>query len=479
MRMSIPPNSQGVFNLPPNSNSYPASIGFGYDFHAGAMMPLSSQWNIGLALALTRGDVRYSTTEPTLFNVGGNPTPGTFTHTLDLRWTLLSPTLLFGWTPTKRFTVDVLGSADFPTGISGKAVETISDPDGVTYINGDTSRVRIDGSESSRAAFSLAVRFLFPYDVSGSVSVIPYVGIREQLTSFSANTILRPTSLFIGVDVAWLLLEQDKLSVSEIDTLANTPTDAAVIPASSDTLSHQPPFLATAIEVSLQTSGGTATSSVRILTKRKLILKSNHELPQDVSAIGDKGFDPIRIIVDTVIDADPPQVVVRSRSIADAGLDIGTITGSVKDQIVWHETWHRKTDTTLKWDLTSLPGEVLMSDTLDLVLQSAATDLVGGNAQSLPTTVVLHRERIDAPLHADSIAYLAATFTESAFEADSLSFSGKGLVNALRPFSDKFKMVTITGPQHLINIVMESIPFQKPGIVIDQTAAVTINSNLE
>lgn len=479
VRMSIPPNSQGVFNLPPNSNSYPASIGFVYDFHAGAIMPLSSRWNIGLSLALTQGAVRYSTTEPTLFNVGGEPTPGTFTHTLDFRWTLLSPALSFGWRPTKRFKVDIVGSADVPTTISGRGIETISDPDGVTYVSGDTSRVSIDERESAKVGFSLAARFLFPYDVSSSVSVIPYIGIREQLTSFSANTILRPTSLFIGVDVAWLLFEQDKPSVSVIDTLATPPADVAVTPASSDTLRNQPPFLATAIDVSLQTSGGTATSSVRILTKRKLILKSNHEPPLDVGAIGDKSIDPIRIITDTVIDADPPQVVVHSRTIADAGLDIGTITGSVADKIVWHQSWQRKTDTTLRWDLTNLPGEVLMSDTLELVLQSAVTDFVGGNAQSLPTTVVLNRERIDAPFHADSIAYLAATFTESAFEADSLSFSGKGLVNALRPFSDKLKMVTITGPQNLINIVMESVPLHKPNIVIERTAVVTINSRLE
>lgn len=484
VRLSVPPNSSGVFDLPTNSISYPASIDLGYDFHAGASVPLSALWNIGLSIAFFRSSVGFTTTEPTLFNIGGEPTPGTFTHTLDFNWTLISPALSFGWTPTRKFAVDVTGSVDFPTTINGTAVESISDPDGVTYTNGDTSRVRISGTEPTNVALSVSAKFHFPFDFSQSVSVMPYIGIRQQLTSFSANTTLLPTTLSIGIDVAWLLSDESNLPVSVIDTLH---VDSLHVPSSdtsghnktTDTLIKHPPYLATSIEVSLQTSRGAPSSSIKILTKRKLILKSRDVAPQDSRAMGDKGVDPVRVIADTVVDADPPLVLVRSRSIADAGIDTGAIIGLVANQIVWHETWLKNTDTTLKWELTNLPAEVLMSDTLELVLQSAATDLAGGSAQSIPRSVVLYRERIDAPVQADSLAYLDATFTETAFEADSLSFSGKGLLNALRPFAGKLRMITISGPLHLINAVMKTLPLPKPRIIIQQATAVTIHSKLE
>ncbi|MBI2793155.1 MAG: hypothetical protein HYX66_00715 [Ignavibacteria bacterium] len=484
VRLSVPTNSSGVFALPTNSNSYPASIGFSYDFHAGSSIQLSSLWNVGLSIAYIKSTVNLTTTEPTLFNVGGEPTPGSFTHTLDFNWAFVSPALSLGWTPTKRFAVDVVGSVDFPTTAYGTAVESISDPDGVTYTNGDTSRVRISATEPAKAAVSIAARFQFPFDVSSSVSIIPFIGVRQQLTSFSANTTLLPTRLSLGIDAAWLLLHDNDLPASALDTLHNdsihvAPPDTSESRVTTDTLRKHPPFLATALDVSLQTSGGAPSSSIKILTKRKLILKSSQAVPQDASAIGDKGIDPVRVIADTVVDADPPLVLVRSRSIADAGIDTGTITGFVANRIVWYESWSHKADTTLKWELTNLPGDVLMSDTLELVLQSTATDLAGGSAQSIPRSIVLYSERIDAPVHADSIAYLTATFTESAFDGDSLSFSGKGLVNALRPFKGKLKMVSIAGPQDLINIVMELLHLTEPGIIIQQTAAVTINSRLE
>ena len=465
VRLSPPDVASGIFGLPQQALPYPASLGSTIDVHAGATFPLSSRWSVRGQLAMRWNNLTYETTEPTLFNVNGTPTPGTFTHTLDHDWTsiIVGASALFY--PSPNFAIAPTFDLEVPTSMSGTATESITDPPGVTYTNGDTSRIRFTGSEQTQLSLAVALRFQLNIRLSNQLSIEPYLALRQQITSLTPSNTLLPTSVAIGVDFAFQLSPTPSDSVPLIIPLRPVSPDSVQlayplpdsVPLRPTTPNYATPFLATRLDVSLLTSTSRPSNSISILTKRRLLLISNTTSPSSASAIGDDGIEPTRRLVDTVIDADPPRMIITSTTIADSGFRSGSIAADIGGTNVWSSHWQHTLDTTFTWELNTLPGDVLSADTLRIQLASVVHDSAGTSAQSLPRYVTLTRKRINASQLVDKPDFVDATFTKESFRDQALTNSGVGLVTAVKTYNSTTREIEMSGPESLVNIVRSAL----------------------
>lgn len=388
----------------------------------------------GLA-GMSRIQGQGSVEEGTVFGIGGNAVPGTLQH----RWDIGLTTLAFG--------LGVRADVAHPVGIEATAglltalrstvaaTETIADPAGVTFQEGSSQRSAGSGTFSANQVVpTIAVRIYTTIPLDGRLALEPSVGVGTALASLTSLASLAPTTFSLGLALRWDMRMALPAPVDSIPSRI-VPTEPATTPPVITQAEAPPPFLDIHLDVALMRGVERIGGPTVLRVRRHAVTTITWIEPAMSGTQG--GVMPSRLLIhqDTIVDVDPPDVVIVPAIVHDTVVDRLSFRAVEGSTIIWDSTTTTASVDTVRFPLSAWPiaWSLLQDVPATIAVEATARDVTGQTASSLPASIRLtaNEEWTDRIRHVTIIGYAPGFSGTASADADGLT----AVAQAMRRYS--------------------------------------------
>lgn len=431
----------GPLVLPERATGLSSSASWFIGARLAYRLPLSTQLSILPSAAWTTTRSVVTATEPTTFAIQGKTVAGTFTHTYTFTTQALEGGMEARYVVAPMLHVSVGGGAMFLTSMSGVQNTAITDPPGVTFLNGSSNIDVASGDVPERRSVVpfITASAIVPMTIS-SVNVDAELGFRSTLGSMVTNGTLTTSALFARFAIRFDLEDAPPPSLPS-RSHGNTSTSAvqpalqfpAVLPpAATLATTSLAPAVYTMCTVAFKQKDGRVTEKGVVRIDRALMLSLDH------------GPDaPATVRTDTILRADPPVVVVRPVVSSDDSIASWRLRIRIADSTLVERTGTGAPPAEIEWDCASAGTSLfslLVHDSAVAVLDAVGHQ--GGTAISAPSTIRLVEGRNNAAL--DTTRVHAAIWGFDVNTSDLPSWS-RPTITFLRALARTATAVTVYG----------------------------------
>ncbi len=377
----------------------------------GAMrLPLFSRFSLVPSIGFSYANAAVVATEPTTFAIYGNLVPGTFEHTYTFSTMALEGGVDARYSLFPFLDVAAGVGSFITTSMNGTHDMTITDPAGVTFVDGSSTQRRAEGAIPERNTFvPFATASLIVPVKMGTWSVDVEAGYRTTLTSMVSTATLTTQQVFARIGVRFDLSSIDEaeppyetLRVPTATPALVQPTLRAVPPAeippslppSAVVAPSRPaPSVLAICNVAFRQSNGRVSERGVVRMERTLMQTIDHG-PNDAAISR----------IDTILRADPPIVLLRPLVSTDDSVARWSLRIVVSDTLLFERDGVGAPPREIEWDCATISRslfDLLIRDSAVVHVDAAGKQ--GGKAVSAPTTIRLVEGRRMASLDTSRI----------------------------------------------------------------------------